>query len=257
MKEITVRDLIRADGTLDRGRLSRALGNGVNRTDFLNEDPGWFKKPSEQQQISVGDQVSISESGMEQMRKMRANRQGDTEEYIKGSFQSVQYNLTGAATYVGKLSKIAGTISRGENGFEEHVTSFAMAYQQLKEEIHEKYSADAPIQIVSDENGEDHIMTEEEEMAMLDEAYENITTFMSTSARIIAEGRAHRGGLPVDLTEEVQKKVAAAYEKAISEKNLEAIKEKLENRNIIKENTLDFGLDKNWLGIINSLYRSN
>ncbi len=94
-------------------------------------------------------------------------------------------------------------------------------------------------------------------MAMLDEAYKNITTFMSTTARIIAEGRAHRGGLPADLTEEIQRKVAAVYEKAISEKNLEAIKEKLENRSTIKENTLDFGLDKNWLGIINSLYQSD
>lgn len=256
MKEITVHDLIRADGTLDRERLSRALGNGVNRTDFLNDDPGWFKKPSEQKRISVGDQVSISETGMKQLLAMQANRKEDTEEYIKDPFQSVQYNLAGAVTYMGKLSKIAGNISKGENGFEEHVTSFAMAYQELKDEIHKKYSAGAPAQIATNQNGEEYVMTEEEEMAMLDEAYKNITTFMSTTARVVAEGRARRGGLPDDLTEEVEKKAAMAYEKAISEQNLQAIKEKLENQNSEKESVLDFGLDQNWLGIINSLYQS-
>ena len=256
VKEITVHDLIRADGTLDRERLSRALGNGVNRTDFLNDDPGWFKKPSEQKRISVGDQVSISETGMKQLLAMQANRKEDTEEYIKDPFQSVQYNLAGAATYMGKLSKIAGNISKGENGFEEHVTSFAMAYQELKDEIHKKYSAGAPAQIATNQNGEEYVMTEEEEMAMLDEAYKNITTFMSTTARVVAEGRARRGELPDDLTEEVEKKAAMAYEKAISERNLQAIKEKLENQNSEKESVLDFGLDQNWLGIINSLYQS-
>lgn len=115
---------------------------------------------------------------------MQASRQESTEEYIKESFQSVQYNLTGAVTYVGKLSKIAGKIAKGENGFEEHVTSFAMAYQELKDEIHKKYSAGAPVQIATNENGEEYVMTEEEEIEMLDEAYKNITTFMSGTARI-------------------------------------------------------------------------
>lgn len=256
MREITVHDLVRTDGTLDRDRLSRALGNGVNRTDFLNGNPGWFKKPSEQKHVSFGDHVSISETGMKQMLEMQANRQESTEEYIKEPFQSVQYNLTGVVTYVGKLSKIAGKIAKGENGFEEHVTSFAMAYQELKDEIHKKYSSGAPVQIATNEYGEEYVMTEEEEIEMLDEAYKNITTFMSETARIIAEERARRGGLPRDLTEEIQKKVAMAYEKAISEKNLAAIKEKLENGNITKESTLDFGLDKNWLSVINSLYKA-
>lgn len=256
MKEITMHDLIRADGTLDGTRLARALGNGLSQADLFNDDLSWLEKPSEQKQISVGDQVSISETGMKQLLAMQANRKEDTEEYIKDPFQSVQYNLCGMVTYVGKLSKIAGKISRGESGFEDHVTSFATAYQILRDEIHEKYSANAPIQIGSDENGEKHIMTEEEEMAMLDEAYKNITTFMSTTARVVAEGRARRGGLPDDLTEEVEKKVAMAYEKAISEQNLQAIKEKLENQNSEKESVLDFGLDQNWLSIINSLYQS-
>lgn len=257
MREITLHDLVRVDGTVDRERLSRALGNGVNYKDFLHDDSGWLEPTVEQDQLAVGDQVSISEAGRKQMQEMRAKSVGNAEEeYIKNPFQSVQYNLTGAVTYVGKLSKIAGNISKGENGFEEHVSSFAMAYQQLRDEIKEKYAEGAPVQIGVNDDGEEYIMTEEDEIAMLDEAYENITVFMSTTARIIAEGRARRGGLPLDLTEEVQKKVEMAYRKAISDKNLQAIKGKLENENGVKEHTLDFGLDKNWLGIVNSLYQS-
>lgn len=95
MREITVHDLVRTDGTLDRERLSRALGNGVNHTDFLNDDPGWFKKPSERKHVSVGDQVSISETGMKQMLEMQANRQDSTEEEANKKDKTICDVMTG------------------------------------------------------------------------------------------------------------------------------------------------------------------
>lgn len=225
MKEITMNDLLQADGTFDYQRYLQATENYWNHGRMENlallsdKSPADCEQPK---QVFAGskDCITISEESLKKMEEMRANRVSlEGVEYLNPKEHKL--NLTGTITYVAKLSEIGEELwKKGEGTDAERMGN---AYHVLRKEIVSRYSDPdyKPAIVVEDGGKKAHFMTMEEEIAMLDEAYGSITEFRATSAKIMAKFK----GKP-EFAEELYHKTEQEYFAAKGTEPLEQIKQK-------------------------------
>lgn len=231
MKQISMNDLLREDGTFDYQRYQKAADNWaygrIQGDGLLNQK---HQQNTEMQKVNIKgkDSVFISEEGMKMLHEMQNNRVNtDDMEYI----DPLEYrqNMTGVVTYIAGLSEVGEAIWKsGRNGAE----AIGSAYDILRGEIENRYNAPdyKPAIVVEEDGVTAHLMTKEEELAILDEAYENIAEFKAVSAR---EMERFKGG---QLPQEAYEKTKQAYLAAREARNMEKLKEKVDSVSADKDN---------------------
>lgn len=123
--------------------------------------------------------------------------------------------------------------------FDSHVNKMAYAYQVMKERIEEKYAApDRRQEYYAAEDGSMQELTREKELEMLDQAYETHSRFMAANTQIWSElqdfkarveyhanGTQAKAPAQNKQSEEVREQAYHTFMSAISEDNLELLKQ--------------------------------
>lgn len=249
MKQITMNDLLQADGTFDYRRYQQAAENywKYGRLEHLDSLLGQSPRAPEQpRQVSRSpeDSITISEESMKKMEEMRADRVSlEGMEYINP--MEHRFHLTGAATYVARLSEIGEELWKQGKGTD--MGRMGDAYHILQEEIVSRYSdPDYKPAIVVEKGGRKaHLMTMEEEIAMLDEAYGSIAEFRAASAKIMAKFKGK-----AELAEELYHKTKQGYLDAKGTPSLEKLKEKVRKAQGLKAIKADGNLQSQKAGAL-------
>ena len=228
MKEIGMKELIREDGTFDFKRYQTLAGNYWEHGRFqsgaslLGKSPQPEKKP-QQIKLDCKDSITISQESRKRMEEMKENRINLTDmEYVNASEH--KFNMTGVVTYVAKLSEVGETLMK--QGGAKGASLMGSAYDILRDEIISRYSdPDYQPDIVVEEGGETaHFMTMEEELAILDQAYENIAEFHAVSAKQMAKFKGN-----YQIAEDIYQRTKEEYLAAREARSLEKLKQKVEN----------------------------
>ncbi|MCI8484255.1 MAG: hypothetical protein HFH41_07940 [Lachnospiraceae bacterium] len=226
MGEITIQSLMREDGTFDYKRYQQAVRNWEEYGRF--QGCGLLGKPAKQEQelkqISLGqgnrDQVFLSEEGLAMMKEMQENRKTTEDmEWVK----PFSMNMTGTVTYVARLTEVGEELLT--KGQERGAGLMGSAYDILRKEIVARYAdPDYKPAIVVEEDGVTaHLMTAEEEIKILDEAYESIAEFQAASAREMAKFRGDH-----KFAQKIYEETKQEYLSAREAKYMDRLKQKVE-----------------------------
>lgn len=266
MSQITMSDLLRADGTFDYQRYRTAADNWskYGRTANINlfEQVNTAETKLQRVDTVLKDKVSISQEGMEKMREMQKNRvKIEDVEYID-PFEYA-HSMTGMVTYSARLGEVSQEVSKsyhqseGAQDLAGKVTVLGKAYSILREEIEARYDDPEykPSIVVEADGATAHLMTKEEEIAMLDEAYEAHAEFAASSAKVMAEIAEKFGGDSrySGLGDEIHDKVKETYMAAKEEENLQKLKEKVDS---IQDYKLNLPVNSYWNSLLSDLFHS-
>lgn len=153
-----------------------------------------------------------------------------------------------------ELGEVASQIrSERADSQEEFLTGMAKAYQVIYDRIEEDFAdPDREMTWILKEDGTYVEETKQDRIDALNKAYNSRAEFAAASAKVMAEidmhfkGKAHSES----FMDELQSKVKEMWENAISEKNMERLRQKVAS---IDDQVLDFGISQQWSDIINSL----
>ncbi len=190
------------------------------------------------------DKITFSQEGMESAEEMRkylnenglnhaVDLQGNLEELNKELHTKLMDYTSNFWQEMREVIKEERTIwgsQAGEQSFDNSITSWAKAYQVVHDRIVEEFSReDRDITYVIDETtGERREETVEERLAELDHAYDAQITFMASSQKVMVQiHEAFGGKVPPEPPEEIEEKIKEAYKQAVSEKNLERLRQKV------------------------------
>ena len=189
------------------------------------------------------DKITFSQEGMESAEEMRkylnenglnhaVDLQGNLEELNKELHTKLMDYTSNFWQEMREVIKEERTIwgsQAGEQSFDNSITSWAKAYQVVHDRIVEEFSReDRDITYVIDETtGERREETVEERLAELDHAYDAQITFMASSQKVMVQIEAFGGKVPPEPPEEIEEKIKEAYKQAVSEKNLERLRQKV------------------------------
>lgn len=115
-----------------------------------------------------------------------------------------------------------------EGSFESSITLQAKAYQVVYDRIVEEFSREDrdTTYVIDEETGERREETVEDRLAELDRAYDLHTSFVASSRKVMAQIKETFGGVTLpESPENIEEKVKEAYRDAVSEKNLEKLRE--------------------------------
>ena len=170
---------------------------------------------------------------MEKLRQMQENRfKLDDMEYID-PFEYKQ-NITGVVTYVAALAEVGEKIlKQGNTGSTASV--MGSAYAILREEIESRYAnPDYNPAIVIEEDGVTaHLMTKEEEIALLDKAYENVAEAHAYSKKYMAQFQGKH-----NIADEIYERTKREYMAEKERRYMERLKQKVDS---ISDSILDSG----------------
>lgn len=153
-----------------------------------------------------------------------------------------------------ELGEVASQIrSERADSQEEFLTGMAKAYQVIYDRIEEDFAdPDRETTWIIKEDGTYVEETKQDRIDALNKAYNSRAEFAASSARVMAEIDMHFNGKSYSETflDELQNKVKEMWENAISEKNMERLRQKVAS---INDCSLDFGISQQWSDIIDSL----
>lgn len=118
----------------------------------------------------------------------------------------------------------------GEQSFDNSITSWAKAYQVVHDRIVEEFSREDrdTTYVIDETTGQRREETVEDRLAELDHAYEAQTAFMASSKKVMVQiHEAFGGKVPPKPPEDIEEKLKEAYKQAVSEKNLERLRQKV------------------------------
>lgn len=136
---------------------------------------------------------------------------------------------------------------------EEFLTVMAKAYQVIYDRIEEDFAdPDREPTWLRQADGTYVEETKQDRIDALNRAYNSRAEFAASAARSMAEIEKYFKGkdYSTDFLDELQNKVKDSWKNAVSEKNLERLRQKVSS---FKDYSLNFGLDLQWSGVINSL----
>lgn len=153
-----------------------------------------------------------------------------------------------------ELGEVASQMRSGRaDSQEEFLTGMAKAYQVIYERIEEDFAdPDRETTWILKEDGTYVEETKQDRIDALNKAYNSRAEFAASSAKAMAEidiyfnGKSYSESFP----DELQSKVQEMWENAISEKNMERLRQKVAS---VNDYSLDFGISQQWSEIINSL----
>lgn len=232
MGQITVYDLMDSNGKFDYGKYREAANNWSKmRTGAMKnimQDPTKQAKQPETFWQGAKDTITISEEGMQKMKEMQANRQPveDVDWLDPFAHEQIGVNVT---TYVAALAEVGEDINAYTGLKNSGAGTMGAAYGALRAEIESRYADPnyKPRIVVEEDGVTAHLMTKEEEIALLDEAYDSVAEGAAMSAKFTAEFERMRGKVQ-SPSEERYQKVKESYETAKREQNLEKLRQKLE-----------------------------
>lgn len=184
MGQITVNDLIRSDGTFDYQRYCTATDNWSNYGKCQFADIDLFQKAeetksAEKSYLNIEDTITISEQGMKKLKEMQENRVDNSKKECINPFK---YEMIGinVTTYIATLASQRDKIiqaSSEANHLKNKNSVLPDAYETLRDQIEKTYAdSENKPRIVVDHGGKTaHLMTKEEEVSILDEAYKKMT----------------------------------------------------------------------------------
>lgn len=153
-----------------------------------------------------------------------------------------------------ELGEVASQIrSERADSQEEFLTGMAKAYQVIYDRIEEDFAdSDRETTWIIKEDGTYVEETKQDRIDALNKAYNSRAEFAASSARVMAEIDMHFNGKSYSETflDELKNKVKEMWENAISEKNMERLRQKVAS---INDCSLDFGISQQWSDIIDSL----
>lgn len=168
-------------------------------------------------------------------------------------------NINTASMFNCELGEVAEQI-KSDNGLGERsgshgdfLTVMAKAYQVIYDRIEEDFAdPDRETTYLRQEDGTYVEETKQDRIDALNQAYNSRTELAASAARSIAEIEKHFKGknYSTDFLDELQNKVKESWQNAISEKNMERLRQKVSS---LKDYSLDFGIGSQWSNVINSL----
>lgn len=209
------------------------------------------------------DTVTFSEEGLAKSKNWReytkdnpaifhANYEDQLEELNR---QLHTVNLIDTASMFNcELGEVASQMRSGQaDSQEEFLTGMAKAYQVIYERIEEDFAdPDRETTWILKEDGTYVEETKQDRIDALNKAYNSRAEFAASSAKAMAEIEIHFNGKSYSesFLDELQSKVQEMWENAISEKNMERLRQKVAS---VNDYSLDFGISQQWSEIINSL----
>ncbi len=232
MGQITVYDLMDSNGKFDYRKYREAADNWskmrIGAIKNIMQDPAKQAKQPETFWQGAKDMITISEEGMQKMKEMQARRQPveDVDWLDPFAQEQIGVNVT---TYVAALAEVGKDINSYKGLQNSGAGTMGAAYGALRAEIESRYAdPNYKRRIVVEEDGVTaHLMTKEEEIALLDEAYDSVAEGAALSAKFTAEFQRLRGNVQ-NPSEERYQRVKDEYEAAKKSRNLEKLRQKLE-----------------------------
>lgn len=235
MGQITVYDLMDKNGRFDYGKYREAVDNWskmrLGSAGDIMQNAGQATKQLEAFRSGIEDTVTISEEGMRQLREMQDNRQPweDLDWLDPFEHSQIGVNIT---TYIAALAEVGEKLNEYKTEKGTKASTMGTAYGVLRAEIESRYDDPdyKPPIVVEEDGGTAHLMTKEEEIALLDEAYDSIAESAAVTAKNMAEFQKRIGnGRVWDSPEEIYQRVREEYEAEKQNQDLEKIRQKLEN----------------------------
>lgn len=210
------------------------------------------------------DSVDISEKGRMALReKMSAiGKTGQNEDITKLSPMNF-----GSSSIRNDFEKVISELGEGTktDTFDSYVNKMASAYQLMKDRIEEKYAAtDGQKEYYNAADGSTQELTEEKELAMLNNAYETHRRLMATSTQIWSELQDfkvqinyHSSNLETEKSETkkqntgVKEQAYKAFMSAISKENVEILKQKTGSLNHF---SLHLGVSSSSRNVLNGIW---
>lgn len=235
MGRITVYDLMDKNGRFDYGKYREAADNWskmrLGSAENIIQKAGQETKQLVTFQPGIKDTVTISEEGMRQLREMQENRQPVEDVDWLDPFEHSQIGVN-VTTYIAALAEVGENLNEYKTEKGTKASTMGTAYGVLRAEIESRYDdPDYQPAIVVEEDGTTaHLMTKEEEMALLDEAYDYIAEGAAVTAKNMAEFQKNFGNGHVwNSPEEIYQRVREEYETEKRNQDLEKIRQKLED----------------------------
>lgn len=235
MGQITVYDLMDKNGRFDYGKYREAADNWskmrTGSVENIMQKAGQETKRLAAFEPGNKDTVTISEEGMRQLREMQEKRQllEDVDWLDPFEHSQIGVNVT---TYIAALAEVGEDINEYKTEKGTKASTMGTAYGVLRAEIESRYAdPDYKPAIVVEEDGVTaHLMTKEEELAILDEAYDYIAEGAAVTAKNMAEFQKNFGkGQTWYSPEEAYQRVKEEYESEKRNQDLEKIRQKLED----------------------------
>lgn len=153
---------------------------------------------SEEGKRALENKMSVfsQQRSMDRVRQLAAiNSYGYMSDYEKALSDLGKGNISGeymTGSYEKEVADIATKFETEEgkktDSFDRHVNKMVSVYNLMREKIEEKYSnSEKETEYYVADNGEIEELTKEKEIAMLDKAYANHSTFMASSTEIWAD----------------------------------------------------------------------
>lgn len=197
------------------------------------------------QQVSK-DKVTFSQEGMKSAREMRGylNKNGlNSARDIKAEFEELDKQLrTKSMDYTNNfLSEMQEVINEERktwgrevagHSFDNSMTLMAKAYQVVHDRIVDEFARKdrETTYVIDQDTGARREETVEDRLAELDLAYDRHTTFVAASKKVMVQIKETFGGVkPPERPEEIEKKAKGAYLEAVSEKNLQRMRQRVDS----------------------------
>lgn len=194
----------------------------------------------------VKDKVTFSREGMNSAHEMREylNKNGlNFTRDIKAEFEELDKQLrTKTMDYTNNfLSEMQEVINEERkiwkseasgNPFDDSITLAAKAYQVVHDRIVDEFAREdrETTYVIDKDTGERREETVDDRLAELDLAYDRHTTFVAASKKVMAQIKETFGGVKLpEKPKDIEKKTKEAYMEAVSGKNLQRMRQKVDS----------------------------
>lgn len=239
----------------------------VERTDLWEEayQKQAAEKKSLQAELGV-DTVTFSDEGLAKSKNWRESTKAYSDIQLSGmnyeeqlkelNMQLHTVNMIDTASLFNcELAETASQIqSERSTSQENFMTVMAKAYQVIYDRIEEDFAdPDRETTWILKDDGTYVEETKQDRIDALNKAYNRRAEFAASSARVMAQIEEHFHGkhYGAGFLDELEDKVKEMWENAVSEKNMERLRQKV---NSVHEYSLDFGISGQWSDLINSLF---
>ena len=228
-------------GRTERPWINKHFMNYEELADRVQEQE---KSQGNKVQEVVKDKVTFSKEGMESARAMRdylnennLNSYGihaidvqEMEKEFRTTYLDCSNNfLTEMQEVINEERKAWGSEADGQS-FDNSMALTTKAYQVVHDRIVDEFARKdrETTYIIDKESGERREETVDDRLAELEAAYDGYTTFVAASQKAMAQIKEKFGGVKIpEKPEDVEKKTKQAYMEAVSEKNLERARQKV------------------------------
>lgn len=210
------------------------------------KEQGNVQEDSPRVQQVFKDKVTFSQEGMKSAREMREylNKNGlNSARDIKAEFEELDKQLrTKSMDYTNNfLSEMQEVINEERetwgseaagHSFDNSLALMSKAYQVVHDRIVDEFAREdrETTYVIDKDTGARREETVDDRLAELDLAYDRHTTFVAASKKVMAQIKETFGGVKLpEKPKAIEKKTKEAYMEAVSEKNLQRMRQKADS----------------------------